>query len=220
MLARAPMAPVSSPRLSPATVSPLRPGRPPVLVLWTIALTLAVGCPDRRLDEARRLVEEGQTQAAAEAFVALAKADPADLGAWDGAIQIWCRDEVHVGKCMSVLDLELKLLGSLQRHRDALSEVLERRARARLDQGLVDAALADLERASKAGPQRASVHTARARAHMMRGAREDMLRALKQAKTLDPHLEEIDELYRLVPSKVLDDGFGGSAIGGVSPTSD
>ncbi len=220
MLHRARMAPVSSltPRL--AITGGARPFPARSILLSLVATTLITGCPDQRLAAARRLAAQGQPQKAAEAFVALAKADPANLGAWDGAVQIWCRDLANVGKCMSVLDLELKLLGSLQRHRDALSEVLERRARARLAQGLVDAALADLDRATKAGPNRASVHAARARAHMMRGAREDMLRALKRAKTLDPHLAEVDALYRLLPSEARHDGFGGSAIDGVSPTSD
>ncbi|MEM7679354.1 MAG: hypothetical protein AAF449_25555 [Myxococcota bacterium] len=178
-----------------------------------LALSLAMaGCPDTRLAEARRLAGAGHTDKAGAAFVALAKADPANLGAWDGAVQLWCNDQVNVGECMSVLDLELQLLGDLQRHRDVLSEVLERRARERLTQGMVDAALSDLDRAAKAAPERATVYTARARAFMMLGRTEAIRRALKKAKKLEPRLSEIDELYRQIPgvnTATISDQFGG-----------
>ena len=193
-----------------------------VLIL-AISLT---ACPDRRLQDARTLAEAGKSREAAEAFVALAKSDPANLAAWDGAIQIWCQDEIHVGQCMSVLDLELKLLGTLQRHRDALAEVLERRARARLAQGMMNAAIDDLERSVKAGPERATVHAARARVFMMQGDRARMLEALKRARTLDPNLAEVETLYGLVPTEPgqadaeppSEAGFGGEPTVRVSPT--
>ena len=173
-----------------------------------------LGCPDNRLSNARQLVNEGRYQEAGDAFVALAKADPANLGAWDGAVELWCKKQVNVGQCMGVLDLELKLLGSLQRHRDALSEVLERRARARLAQGLIPSALADLERAEKAAPERAVIHAVRARAHMMRGDRTAMLASLNRAKKLDPKLAEADELYSLVPTSSQADAADGEGFGG------
>lgn len=166
------------------------------------------------MHEARALVEAGEYRRAGDAFLALAKADPANLGAWDGAVQLWCKDQINVGECMKVLDLELRLLGNLQRHRDALSEVLERRARARLEQGLVAAALEDLARAEKAAPERASVHAVRARAYMMQGESERMLDALRRAKRLDPKLAEADALYRLVPSGQSDDLRPEAAFGG------
>ncbi|MEL7372300.1 MAG: tetratricopeptide repeat protein [Myxococcota bacterium] len=161
---------------------------------------LATACPDGQLADARRLAQAGRTEEAGAAFVALAKADPANLAAWDGAVQLWCHDQINVGECMSVLDLELQLLGNLQRHRDTLSEVLERRARARLAQGMVDAALTDLERAIKAAPERATVYTARARAFMMMGRSEEGRLALRTARKLQPKLTEIDELYRSMPA--------------------
>ena len=180
-------------------------------ILWLpFGFLILAACPDRQLDDARSLLEAGKLDEAGRAFVALARADPANLAAWDGAVQVWCRDQINVGECMSVLDLELKLLGNLQRHRDALSEVLERRARARLEQGLIDAAFADLARAEKAAPERASVYVAQARAHMMRGDRAAMLEALDRAKKRDPGLAEADALYRIVPSSTTaEDAFGG-----------
>ena len=187
-----------------------RPAR--ALLIYAVLLT---GCPDRRLQDARALVEEGRFKEAGAAFVALAKADPANLAAWDGAVQLWCRDQINVGECVGVLDLELKLLGSLQRHRDALSEVLERRARARLQQGMIESALADLKRAAEAAPERPSVYAAQARAHMMRGARTEMLNALDHAKKLDPKNAEADELYRWAPGN--DDDAIGEAGDGPAP---
>ena len=188
----------------------LTPGTSMVRVLLILSFALT-GCPDRQLDDARALIEAGRYEEAGEAFVALAKADPANLGAWDGAVRLWCRDQVNVGRCISVLDLELQLLGTLQRHRDALAEVLERRARARLEQGLVEPALDDLERAIKAAPERPSVHVAQARAYMMKGEADAMLKALDLAKKLDPRQVEADELYQLVPTASVadDEGFGG-----------
>ncbi len=192
--------------------------RPALCAVGLAGLLATLGCPDRRLADARALVEAGRYEEAGDAFVRLAKTDPANLGAWDGAVQLWCRDQVNVGRCMTVLDLELQLLGSLQRHRDALSEVLERRGRARLEKGLVEAALKDFDRAVSAAPERPSVHTARARVFMMRGETNAMLEALDRAKKLAPKHVEADELYQLVPTDASDastqdgvnDGFGGA----------
>jgi tetratricopeptide (TPR) repeat protein len=176
--------------------------------VWVLIGGLAtfLGCPDDTLDRARELEREGRIQEAGDLYVYLAKKDPANLGAWDGAVALWCKKHVNVGECMGVLDLELDLLGNLQRHHDALSEVLELRARARIEAGMAKAALADLDRARKAAPERASVFCARARALIMLGHGEEARDALDQAKKLEPKNAEADQLYRELPSSP---GFGG-----------
>jgi tetratricopeptide (TPR) repeat protein len=186
------------------------------LACLSLPLTLAlVGCPDRPLEVAKSLAAQGQHAEAGARFLEVAKADPADLAAWDGAVEAFCHRLHDVGRCMETLDLELELLGNLQRHRDALSEALERRARDRIAQGMVDAGLADLDRAEKAAPERAAVQVVRARALIMRGERAAALAALERARKLDPEDPEVDEVLRLVPSLPADDpgapteGFGG-----------
>ncbi|MCK6546614.1 tetratricopeptide repeat protein [Myxococcota bacterium] len=179
-----------------------------------LASTLAVlaGCPDRPLDRGAELEAKGQLTEAGELYVELVKRDPANLPAWDRAVDVWCRKKVDVGQCMNVLDLELDKLGNLERHHDALAEVLELRARARIEQGIVDAALSDLDRATKASPKRASLYTARARALIHVGRRDDAVTALKRAKELDATSPEIEELLKLLPGDTADtDGFGGTS---------
>lgn len=188
----------------PATARPTFP----------LLLTLLTGCPDTGLDDARALAGQGEHLKAGETFLALARRDPANLAAWDGAIDSFCRKEVRVGRCMAALELELDLLGNLERHADALSEALEGRARARLEHGLVDPALADLARAEKAAPGRPGVLVVKARALLARGDREDALKALYRAKKIDPGFAEADEVFRLVPpaktaTTAPEDAFGG-----------
>lgn len=182
----------------------------------TLALALAglTGCPDRPLDRGAELEAKGQLTEAGELYVELVKQDPANLPAWDRAVDVWCRKKVDVGQCMNVLDLELDKLGNLERHHDALAEVLELRARARIEQGIVDAALSDLDRATKASPKRGSLYTARARALIHVGRRDDAITALKRARELDPSSVEIEELLKLLPDTtepVDTDGFGGTS---------
>ncbi len=169
--------------------------------LFLLVQTTLSGCPDDTLDRARALQKEGRIQEAGDLYTYLAKKDPANLAAWDGAVQLWCREHVDVGACMSVLDLELDLLVNVERHRDALSEVLELRARARAESGMAQAALTDLERAEKAGPNRPSVHTAKARVLMMLGRTDAAHDALDTAKRLDPNHAEADALYQELPKK-------------------
>jgi tetratricopeptide (TPR) repeat protein len=176
--------------------------------LSLLALALA-GCPDRPIDRAHALEREGKLEEAARLYVAIVKEDAANLEAWDQAIDLWCRKIVHVGQCISVLDLELDRLGNLTRHKDALAEVLEKRARARLEQGLIDPALEDLTRARKASPLRSSLYVAEARAFGMRGQRKEAVEALEQAKALDPKNQEADELAASLPGED-DEPFGGS----------
>lgn len=178
---------------------------------------LLLGCPSSQMDDARALAANGQHEAAGDAFLRIARADPANLGAWDGAIEAFCEEEIRVGRCMEVLDLELDLLGTVERHRDALSEALEGRARARLAKGLVDAALEDLARAERAAPNRPDVLVTRARALVAKGDREGALEALYRAKKIDPDHAEADEVFGLVPkaptpaAPAPDDRFGGPA---------
>lgn len=189
---------------------------------WLLALPLAAvflaGCPDRRMDRARALAAEGRLEEAGELYFDLAKDDPANLAAWDGALDIWCREKLNVGQCMEILDLELQILGTLQRHKDVLSEVLELRARARIESGLLEAALADLARAENASPARASVFTAKGKALAGLGRSQEALEALTTAKRLDPESAEADELLKALPGadtpEVLEipppeDSFGG-----------
>lgn len=191
-----------------------RPGRGSA---WLVALPLSASlcaCPSGPLEAARRLAEAGKHIEAGDAFLAVARADPAHLAAWDGAVEAYCVQAVHIGHCLKVLDLELDRLGNIERHHDALSIALERRARSRLDAGLAEAALEDLERASAAAPDRASVQVARARALVMLGRRQPALEALEEAARLDPKNPEIAEVRRTVPAPTVapspeGEGFGG-----------
>jgi len=172
------------------------------VALCSLPLALALaGCPSSEMEDAKALAAGGRYLEAGAAFKDIARADPANLAAWDGAIDAFCRKEVRVGECMGVLDLELELLGNLDRHADALSEALDARARARLEQGLVDPALADLARAEKAAPDRAPVLVTKARALIMKGQSEAALEALYRAKKIDPSFAEADEVFRLVPKE-------------------
>lgn len=182
-----------------------------------------IGCADRLLEHADRLAEQGRHLQAGESYLAVARTHPALLAAWDGAIHAFCHQEVRVGRCLEVLDLELSILGPVPRHRDVLSATLERRARHRLEQGLVDAALEDLDRAQRAGPERASVYSARARALAARGDLEGAREQLAEATRREPKLAEanqlIEELFsdptrpytadRTVDDDGPDDEFGG-----------
>jgi tetratricopeptide (TPR) repeat protein len=177
-------------------------------------IAAVVGCSQKDIDRAQALAAKGQLREAGELYVEIARSDGANLAAWDGAIDVWCRKSTNVGECMNVLDLELKVLGNLERHKDALSEVLELRARARLEQGLIAPALDDLDRAEKAMPTRSSVLTARARALLRQQEWSPATEALRRAKELDPSNPEIEELLAAIakarPSKPHDDeGFGG-----------
>lgn len=170
---------------------------------------MLAGCPDRPLDRAIALEAQGHLEEAGELYVDVAKKDPANLAAWDHAVELWCRKKVNVGECMNVLDLELDRLGNLERHHDALAEVLELRARARLEQGLLDAALQDLERAERAGPLRPGVHAAKARVLLRAGRRDAALEAIRRARELDPSAVEVEELLRELRA-TADEGFGGT----------
>ena len=187
-------------------------------LLWcSIASTLALwGCPEDPLEAARAYAAAGDHVAAGEAFFRAAKSDPASLAAWDGAIESYCSHTERVGECMTVLDTELDLLGSLDRHRDALGEVLERRARARMEAGIVEGALEDLDRAERAAPERASVLVARAKALVMLGRAAEAEAALHRAKRLQPDNAEADALFRAIPKAPTatvtapEDTFGGA----------
>ncbi len=159
------------------------------------------------MNKAKELEQLGQLKEAADRYWSIAKDDPANLGAWDGAVRIWCKLDINVGRCMEVLELELDVLGNLQRHQDALSEVLELRARARMEQGLANAALSDLVRSEKAAPERASVLIAKARALVMLGRRKDAIAALDRARKLEPKNVELQEVTRMLPQE---EGFGGT----------
>ncbi len=174
----------------------------------SLSLIFLAGCPDTNMDEAKDLRAQGQHEQAGDLFFTLAKRDPANLGAWDGAIQAFCRDEVRVGRCLDVLDYELEVLGNLDRHKDALGEVLEARARARLDQGLVDAALGDLDRAERAAPGRAPTLVVRAKCLLKKGAVKAATEALYRAKKIDPQSAEADAVFRALPKG--EDSFGGA----------
>ena len=173
---------------------------------FTPLILALCACPERALDGARALEASGDLAGAAAAHVEAARRDPANLAAWDGAVRLWCKELHRIDACLEVLDLELDLLGNLQRHRDVLSEALEARARARLEQGLAKSALMDLERARKAGPSRASVMVATARAYVALGAREAAVQSLEKARQLDPNNAEADQVARMIPAAA---GFGG-----------
>jgi tetratricopeptide (TPR) repeat protein len=180
---------------------------------WALVLALLpmlAACPDRSMDDAAALQKAGRTHEAAAAYFAIAKRDPANLAAWDQAIELWCRRLVDVGQCLGVLDVEKDRLGNLTRHKDALAEVLEGRARARLDQGLANAALEDLERAEKASPLKSSVFVVRAKAMVSLGRRREAIEALTRARTLDPENEEANALIPSLPDEApSEEPFGG-----------
>lgn len=192
------------------------------LVFGAFVVALA-GCAERPLEAAEALYASGDSAGAIKAFKAIARRDPAHLAAWDRAVQIACRDKVDVGECLGVLDLELELLGKLDRHHDALAEVLERRARARIDEGLLDAALDDLARAENAAPGRAGVQVARALALVARGDRAGAVGALERAARIDPHAPGMAAVHARVAGLSADDApFGGEAAaeGGGAPDAD
>ncbi len=178
--------------------------RPPIGL--SLSLVALLACPGSPIDEARRLEAAGEREGAAERYQAVARADPANLAAWDAAVRLWCRELARIDRCVG---LELELLGDLASHREALGEALEARGRRRLEAGLVDAALGDLERAEKAAPRRASVHAAFARLWIARGDREAALRARDRARRLDPTLEELEALTETRPTE---EGFGGEGV--------
>lgn len=175
-----------------------------------VAAALLFACPSDPLSGAEKLESSGKLEAAAQAYVRIAKADPANLAAWDRAVDIQCRRRIDVGACMGILDLELDLLGTLKRHHDVLSRVLERRARARLTQGLAEAALEDLARAEKAAPERASVQVAKAKALATLGRADEAHQTLLKARSLDPTNEEASALFAELP-KPTEELFGGGA---------
>ncbi|MEM1026279.1 MAG: tetratricopeptide repeat protein [Myxococcota bacterium] len=173
---------------------------------------LGAGCPTDPLQEAREFEKRGEFAQAAQMFLEAARSDPALLGAWDGAVRIHCEVRVDVASCLEVLDLELEVLGSVQRHADALAESLERRARARLEQGLLDSAASDLQRAEAAGPERGSVHAVWARLHLARGDPSKARRSLDAARARTPDLPELEGLYQVLEAQAPSDpeGFGGA----------
>jgi tetratricopeptide (TPR) repeat protein len=176
--------------------------------LAVIACLAFIGCPDRAMDRAAELAKKGDTRGAAIAFKQIARSDPANLAAWDQAIDLFCRELADVGECLNVLDLELELLGKVDRHRDVLGEVLERRARSRLDSGMIDAALEDVTRGLKVAPDRAAFEVLRARALLAKGDREAAKGALERAHKLDPKNPEAAQIVNeLLPQ---DEPFGGS----------
>lgn len=160
-------------------------------------LVLTCGCPSDPLQAARQHERAGDLDLAGEAYLQAAKADPALLAGWDGAVRIFCRQQSDVGRCLAVLDFELELLGRVERHADALAEALEQRARARLETGLVDAARSDLLRAEKVAPTRSTVHTALARVALASGQPVQARQRLERARELEPSLAELEELWDL-----------------------
>lgn len=175
-----------------------------------LGLVLGGGCTATPIEVADALARDGKKVEALAAFKAIAKKDPAHLAAWDRAVALACRELVDVGECLGVLDLELELLGKLDRHHDALGEVLERRARARVEQGLLDAALDDLARAERAAPERAGVFVVRALALVARGERAAAKVALERAAVLDPQAPGLSAAAARVEGMAADDApFGG-----------
>lgn len=171
---------------------------------------LLASCAQTPIEAAEALAQRGQKAEALAAFKAIAKQDPAHLAAWDRAVALACRELVDVGECLGVLDLELELLGKLDRHHDALGEVLERRARARVEQGLLDAALDDLARAERAAPERAGIFVVRALALVARGDRAAAKVALEHAVALDPQAPGLSAAAARVEGMAADDApFGG-----------
>ncbi len=207
-----------TPRKTPALVVGFIFGTP-----WA-GLLILMGCTSNTVDVARRHERLGDIHRAATLYLAAAKRDPANLAAWDGAVRTRCTLGTDVGRCLGVLDLELDLLGNVVRHRDALANVLEARARARLTQGLVKSALEDLARAARAAPNRATLYTARAKAHTMLGHNAEALEALLLARKLDPHNQEANLLFREIPTQApardddpSDQTFGGGGAARASP---
>ncbi len=180
--------------------------------LATLGLGLALfGCPSRGIDGARKLENEGKLAEAAAAYKEVATKETQNLAAWDRAVDLTCDKLGRIDECAQLLDLELSILGSITRHRDALSSALEKRARARTEQGLPDAAIQDLDRAQKASPWRATVYAARARAHAMLGHRNSAEHDIEKAKEIDPTLAEGDALAFELPAPDPEPGFGGTS---------
>ncbi|MBX2812685.1 MAG: tetratricopeptide repeat protein [Myxococcales bacterium] len=193
--------------------SPENPSRGALLVIVSLCLP-AFGCPENPLREAYQAQSHGQLNEAGDTFLRVARSDPANLAAWDGAIAIFCQQRVHVARCLEVLDLELELLGTVHRHRDALSLALEGRASARMDRGLAQAAIEDLARAETVTPNRANIAVLQARAWTMLGQREEALIALERAFSLDSKHPELDLIRAWLPAPQATttthgDGFGG-----------
>ncbi|MFO0724571.1 MAG: hypothetical protein U1E65_12360 [Myxococcota bacterium] len=183
----------------------------PRLNALLLAAAALSACQTRPFESARALESAGKLSEAAIAYRDLAKTDPSNLPAWDKAIELFCRKIGDVGECLGVLDLELDRLGKIDRHSDALAEVLETRARARLEQGLVDAALDDLGRGERVSPGRASLFVVEARALLMKGQQAQATRAIDRARTLDPNNREADALVASLGSagRADDAPFGG-----------
>lgn len=179
------------------------------LGLALASLTALFGCPDDPLGEARRLESQGELAEAAEAFRRAAKRDPANLAAWDGAVRLYCETLARVGECLSTLDLELDLIGNVVRHTAAYATALEQRARARLESGMPAEAEADIERALRVTPERASLFVVRARARLARGERAEAEKDLARARQLDPGLAEANEVVRALHEDA--ESFGGAA---------
>jgi tetratricopeptide (TPR) repeat protein len=173
---------------------------------WLLAIGLW-GCPEDPVKTAHDLSTSGAHQAAGEAYVDAARRDPANVAAWDGAVEVWCRTLIDVDECLRVLELEMEILGNFQRHRDVLSEVLEARARARLERGLLSAALSDLDRAEHAAPERTSVLTARAAVWMRMKDWDQAQAAIDRALRQDPNHPEAKGLANRLPPR--EDRFGG-----------
>lgn len=173
-----------------------------LLLSFTAAL---IACPDRGLDRAEQALAAGRFDEAGEAYLNLARRDPAMLAAWDGAIQVWCVKQVRIGRCLEVLDLEIQKLGVVARHQKVLTRALASRAEARLRQGLFEAAASDLDRAENAGPPDAWVLRLRAEIWMAKGDPVKARAALKDAAELEP---DHPDLRRLLDALPEDEGFG------------
>jgi tetratricopeptide (TPR) repeat protein len=178
---------------------------------WAWLLVLWCGCPAQPFAEAEALERGGDLEGAARQYVRIAKADPANLAAWDRAIELQCRKRIDVGACIGILDLELDLIGSLARHHDALGEVLERRARARLEQGMAEAALEDAERAEKAAAPRAGLYVVKAKAYAGLGRAREARQALEAARRLEPGNEEANAFFADLPPDPEEEFGGGNA---------
>jgi tetratricopeptide (TPR) repeat protein len=187
----------------------MKSGQDPAVRRVVLFAVLLTACPAHPVEDGKKLEAEGRFAEAGETYLTAAKDDPANLAAWDAAIDLWCKKQINVGECMTVLDVELQLLGNLERHTEALAEVLEMRARARLENDLVDAAIEDLDRAIKAAPNRASTYVALARCQIRRGQNALALEALTKAKRIDPKQSEADELLKTLPSGPGEETFGG-----------
>ncbi len=164
--------------------------------VWPLVLAGLLGCPDSPLEQAQAAEKAQKFQEAGEHYIAAAKAHPANLATWDGAVEIFCKKEVRVGRCLEVLDMELKLLGNLDRHVHVASGALDRRARARLDQGMVQAASSDIERAERLGPPPAPVLVTKARILLAKGDRSEAVELLVRAKKLDSQNREAETLLQ------------------------